>query len=588
METLPGTHEPLLVILSVIVAITSSFVALATVPRIHCFSNSRWDSLWSVVFGLSLGAGIWSMHFIGMTAFHLPVPIFYDLPMTLFSLLLAVVVCSIAVLPLRKGGEIGRIRILYMGMLVGFGVAGMHYVGMAAMRMNADMRFSLPVVVLSIVIAIVAASAALFIANHLRDSKVFSQMKLKVAAAVVMGLAVSSMHYTAMAGMDFFAGKSSHDLSQYIDPHFLAFSVILIALLIQGGTLLVALLEEAYFSAKASERSARERSEIDQTLFSILAVAIVHRPLNEILDQILRLLLDVDWLSFEKKGAIFVTDPESKTLKMVAHKNLNPALLKACNNIGFGTCLCGLAAESKKIVHRDCVDDDHTIQPSGMAAHGHYCLPVMDDQERVLGVINLYLEHGHKTSELELKFLESVANVVAGIIERANIDEKLKRMSFEDELTGLPNRRKFAETFEHAISVAKRAEGNLAVMMLDLDRFKPVNDTFGHDVGDILLQQVAKRVKGCLRDMDTCARVGGDEFIILLEMIDIPGTVEKIGERLLAELKRPFDINGHQIEIGGSIGVAIYPDDAETVDELTKQADIALYKAKERRGSMQL
>jgi len=585
MIALNSTYDPLLVLISVGVAILSSFVALATVPRIHCVSNTQWDSLWAIVFGMSMGTGIWSMHFIGMMAFHLPIPVYYDITLTITSLLLAITVCSIAVLPLRKGGVVTVTKTVYMGSIVGCGVAGMHYVGMAAMRMNASMHYSPTIVLLSIAIAVIAASAALFIANYLKDTVIFSQLKLKIFAAIVMGLAVSSMHYTAMIGMQFVALESSQDLSGYIDPYFLASAVVVIALLIQGGTLVAALLDEAYFAAKRSEKLANQRSEIDKALFSILAVALEHRPLNEILDQVLNILLDIDWLSFEKKGAIFVAGSATKTLAMVAHKNLGASLLKTCNKLDFGTCLCGQAAQSKEIVHKSCVDHVHTIQPEGMSPHGHYCVPILD-KDITLGVINLYVKHGHKKTQLELQFLESVSNAVAGIIERKHMEEKLERMSYEDDLTGLPNRRKFSEVIDHALSVAERANSKLAVMMLDLDRFKPVNDTFGHDVGDILLQQVSHRVLSSLRDMDTFARVGGDEFIILLEMIDVPGTVEEIGTRVLNKLKQPFEINDHQIEIGGSIGVSIYPDNGQVADELIKQADISLYKAKETRGTM--
>jgi len=587
MVALNSTYDPLLVFISIGVAILSSFVALATIPRIHCGSNTQWDSWWAIAFGMSMGTGIWSMHFIGMMAFHLPIPVYYDITLTIISLLLAIVVCSIAVFPLREEGIITPAKIVYRGSMVGCGVAGMHYVGMAAMRMNASMHYSPAIVLLSIGIAVLAASAALFIANYLRDTAIFSQIKLKVFAAIVMGLAVSSMHYTAMSGMQFIPQESLQDFSGYIDPYFLASAVVVVALLIQGGTLIAALLDEASFAAKASEQLANQRSALDQALFSILAVALEYRPLNDILDQILNTLFDIDWLSFEKKGAIFVADSSTRTLEMVTHKNLAPSVLKACNKVDFGTCLCGQAAQSQEVIHKSSVDHDHAIQPEGMSPHGHYCVPIMD-KDIVLGVINLYVKHGHETSQLELQFLESVSNAVAGIIKRKHMEEKLERMSYEDALTGLPNRRKFSETISHALSVAKRTKSSLAVMMLDLDRFKPVNDTFGHDVGDILLQQVSDRVLSCLREMDTFARVGGDAFIILLEMIDVPGTVEDIGARILNRLKQPFEINDLQIEIGGSIGVSIYPDNGESSEELIKQADIALYKAKESRGTMHI
>jgi len=587
MSELIGTYDPLFVTISIAVAIISSFVALAAVPRIHCSSNTRWDTLWSIIFGMSMGTGIWSMHFIGMMAFNLPIPVYYDITLTIISLLLAIIVCAIAVFPLRKGGNIDAVKIVYMGTLLGLGVTGMHYTGMAAMRMDASMDDSPSVVFLSIAIAIVAASAALFIANHVRAATIFSRLKLKIAAAIVMGLAVSSMHYTAMLGVHFSPVEPVQNLTGYIAPHFLASAAALMALLIQSGTFAGALLEEAYFTARASEKVAQERAKFDHALFSILELALEHRSLHEILDLVLNTLLNLDWLTFEKKGAVFIAGHGSDMLHMVAQRNLNPPLLDMCKQIEFGTCLCGQAAKFKTIIHKSCIDHDHSIMPEGMSPHGHYCIPILDDHA-TLGVLNLYVKHGHETSPLEIRFLESVGNAMAGIIKRKNAEELLLKMSYTDELTGLPNRRKFAETLDHALNIAKRGKSGLAVMMLDLDRFKPVNDAFGHDIGDILLQQASGRVLACLRDMDTLARIGGDEFIILLEMLFVPAIAADIGHRIVAELSRPFEIRGHHISVGGSIGVAMFPADGQSAEELIKQADIALYRAKETRGAIQI
>lgn len=587
MTELTGTYDPTLVAVSVAVAIVSSFVALATVPRIHCSMNTKWDTVWSFVFGLSMGTGIWSMHFIGMLGFELPVPIHYDLGLTSLSLLLAIAVCGLAVFPLREGGNIGLKKIWLLGGFVGCGVAGMHYTGMAAMRMDASMQNSISVVVLSLGIAIVAASATLFIVNHLRASTIFAQVKLKLAAALIMGLAVSLMHYTAMHGVRFVAHPSAGSLAGHIDTQLLSVALVVITLLIQGGTLLVALLDEAYFHAKRSEQLANQRSEMDQALFAVLAVALEHRSLDEIMQRVLKTLLGISWLSLEKKGSVFIADAQSKTLRIAAQHELGPELTSMCDNISFGTCLCGLAASSRQIVHRSCIDADHTILPHGITPHGHYCVPILDG-DSVLGVLNLYLKHGHSPSALEIQLLESVSNAMAGIIRRRVIEDRLEVLSYQDELTGLANRRKFYETFEHALSVGRRTKASLALMILDLDRFKPVNDTYGHDVGDLLLRQVALRVKGCLRDMDTFARVGGDEFMILLEWLCPPFLIQEIGARILAELDKPFEINGHSIRIGCSIGASLFPDDGDSTDTLIKQADISLYRAKESRGSIHL
>jgi len=580
MIALNSTYDPLLVFISIVVAIVSSFVALSTVPRIHCVLNTQWDSMWVIVFGMSMGAGIWSMHFIGMMAFDLPIPVYYDITLTIISLLLAITVCSIAVLPLREGGAITATTTMYMGTIVGCGVAGMHYMGMAAMQVNASMHYSPSIVFLSIVIAVIAASAALFIANYLRDTAIFSQMKLKVCAAIVMGLAVSSMHYTAMTGMQFVGLESSADFSGHIDPYFLASAVVMIALLIQGGTLIAALLGEAYFAANASKELAKQRSEMDHALFSILAIALEQHPLNEILDQILRILLDTDCLSIEKKGAVFIADSSTRTLEIVAHKNLNSSLLQRCGKLDFGTCLCGQAAQSRKVIHKSCIDHEHIIHPEGMTPHGHYCVPVLD-KRNVLGVINLYVKHGHETSPLECQFLESVAKVIVGIIKRKRMEEKLERMSFEDGLTGLPNRTLLLDRLAGAINGARRYSYNVSVLFLDIDGFKAVNDTLGHQVGDKLLIEVAARLQSVVREMDTVARIGGDEFVLVLSHIDGNYTdATVVAQKIIAKLTSPFLLDDEACHIGCSIGIASYPMDAEFPDVLIRKADEAMYAVK--------
>jgi len=585
MAELTGTYDPTLVAVSIAVVILSCFVALSIAPRIHCASNTKWDTVWSVVTGMSLGTGIWSMHFIAMLGFKLPVHVHYDISLITLSLLLAIMVFSVAVFPIREGGSISRAKIILLGLWVGCGIAGMHYLSMAAMRMHAGMHFAPGIVGLTIFIAIAAAITALMIINHLRAVSIFARFRVKFAAATAIGLGASLMHFTAMHGVSFYAQDTIISLEEHLDTQVLSITLVAVVLLIQGGTLLVALLDEAYFSAKASERLANQRSEMDQALFSVLAVALQHRSLDDIMHRILKILLDISWLSLEKKGSVFIADADSSSLRMVAHHQLGDDLLNMCGNISFGTCLCGQAAQTQQIVHRSCIDADHVHRPASMTPHGHYCVPILDEQT-TLGVLNLYVSHGHVQSSLEIQLLESVSNAMAGIIKRKMMEEQLQTMSYQDELTGLANRRKFLQTFEHALVVAKRSQASVILMTLDLDHFKPVNDTFGHDVGDILLKQVASRVTKCLRDMDTFARVGGDEFMILLELMHTPAMIEKIGQRVLNELNRPFDIQGHQVCIGGSIGVGIYPEDGETCDELIKQADISLYKAKETRGTI--
>ncbi|WP_020208106.1 putative bifunctional diguanylate cyclase/phosphodiesterase [Gilvimarinus chinensis] len=158
---------------------------------------------------------------------------------------------------------------------------------------------------------------------------------------------------------------------------------------------------------------------------------------------------------------------------------------------------------------------------------------------------------------------------------------RLNYLAFHDALTTLPNRSLFYDRISHGIARAQRSDSKLALMLLDVDRFKNINDSLGHDSGDLLLKSIATRLNEGVRDMDTVARLGGDEFVVLLEGVHDLEDVRFVANKLLAQVSRPVEIVGHEISITASIGISIYPTDGEATDELLKNADIAMYKAKE-------
>jgi diguanylate cyclase (GGDEF)-like protein len=165
------------------------------------------------------------------------------------------------------------------------------------------------------------------------------------------------------------------------------------------------------------------------------------------------------------------------------------------------------------------------------------------------------------------------------VTERRNSEARIAFMARHDALTGLPNRIMFGEKVEDAIANAGR-EGGFAVLSLDLDRFKQVNDTLGHHVGDELLRMAAKRLQHCIGDSDTLARLGGDEFAIVQRRAEGPDAAADLAHRAIEALSAPYDVVGHRITIGASIGVSLAPGDGLARDKLLKSADIALYRAK--------
>lgn len=171
--------------------------------------------------------------------------------------------------------------------------------------------------------------------------------------------------------------------------------------------------------------------------------------------------------------------------------------------------------------------------------------------------------------------------VYLDITERKKEEERINYLANYDVLTGLPNRHLLTDRIGQALSSAQRHQGKLAVLFIDLDRFKNINDSLGHDVGDVLLQQVALQLKGCLRRTDTIARQGGDEFVAVLTELDSADEVIFVAEKMIESLQGKFNLGEYQLSITPSIGISIYPDDGESSVELMRNADLAMYRAKE-------
>jgi len=170
--------------------------------------------------------------------------------------------------------------------------------------------------------------------------------------------------------------------------------------------------------------------------------------------------------------------------------------------------------------------------------------------------------------------------IFGDISERKLAEERIQQLAHYDVLTGLPNRVLFSDRLEQSIINAQRNQSKVALLFLDLDRFKQINDTLGHDIGDELLKMVAQRLMNCVREQDTLSRQGGDEFIAILPDADITGA-ELVAAKMLNAIIQPYMINKHELRISSSIGIAVYPDQAQDAESLIKYADVAMYQAKD-------
>jgi len=173
-----------------------------------------------------------------------------------------------------------------------------------------------------------------------------------------------------------------------------------------------------------------------------------------------------------------------------------------------------------------------------------------------------------------------IAGIAEDVTERRQAEERLLQLAHYDNLTSLPNRVLFRDRLEQAVTQARRNGWTSALLIIDLDRFKYVNDTLGHTLGDGLLQQVSERLTGCVRSGDTVGRLGGDEFAVVLSKVSAPQDAGKVAQKILHALKQAFQLDGNEVFVTGSVGIALYPSDGEDIDLLTRNADAAMYSAK--------
>ncbi|MEO5340772.1 MAG: diguanylate cyclase [Magnetococcus sp. MYC-9] len=311
---------------------------------------------------------------------------------------------------------------------------------------------------------------------------------------------------------------------------------------------------------------------------ALLEISIEPLSLSRKLEVALEIILTVPWLAVKYKGSIFLAT-EDEHLEMVAQRNLHSHLLHACHQIPFGFCLCGRAAQSRQVVFSSQLDARHDITYNGIVDHGHYCVPILL-QKRLLGVLNLYVDHGHPYDPEEEAFLTTIANTLAGVIDRGRADDRVQYMASHDALTGLPNRMLFHELLNQEVRRAARYQQILAVGFIDLDHFKKVNDTLGHEAGDLLLQAVSTRTRQQLRDSDTLARLGGDEFTLILPAIGDRENAVSVCGKIVRSLGEPFLIRGHACQIGASIGLSLFPAHGQSIADLLQAADHAMYVVK--------
>lgn len=212
--------------------------------------------------------------------------------------------------------------------------------------------------------------------------------------------------------------------------------------------------------------------------------------------------------------------------------------------------------------------------------HSVFSFPVLAGQ-KVIGVIEFFSHNIRQPDQVLVDMAHAIGMQIGQFCQRKQAEERIQFLAYFDGLTGLPNRTLFNQRLQHAIAQAQRQQKNLAVLFVDLDRFKNINDTLGHEAGDHLLKEMSLRFKNCLRESDTVARLGGDEFVILLEDMTDPQYAAHVADKIIGAALDPFTISGADYHVSASIGISTYPHDGQDVQTLMKHADIAMYLAKD-------
>jgi diguanylate cyclase (GGDEF)-like protein/PAS domain S-box-containing protein len=308
-------------------------------------------------------------------------------------------------------------------------------------------------------------------------------------------------------------------------------------------------------------------------------------PLPVILEAIVRVVEQ------EKSGmlsSILLLDDAGKRLLSGAAPSLPNFFNEAIHGteIGMGVGSCGTAAFiNERVIVDDIQTHSYWVPYKELASKAKlgacWSEPIRSTKGEVLGTFTIYHRKAHYPTEANLAVIEKTAGLASIAIEKRQTEEKLERMAHYDVLTDLPNRVLLADRLSHAMVQCQRRNQSLAVAYLDLDGFKIANDTYGHDVGDRLLITVSQRMKEALREGDTLARIGGDEFIAVMVDLEKIEDSEPVLKRLLKAAAKPVTLGDVVVQVSASIGVSLYPQDGTDADQLIRNADQAMYVAKQ-------
>lgn len=660
-ELYVGVYDPKWVATSIVLSIVASYAALAATSRITQQKHAANRLVWASIGAVTMGLGVWAMHFIGMMALDLHCKVYYEPWITLLSMIPGILASGVALGVFGQHGS-RHLSPLLGSLLLGAGIGTMHYTGMAAIRMEGMVRYDPWWFALSILVAVVLS----FIALKVRESGQSNSKLQKLRMAVIMGGAISGMHYTAMFAAYFVKADTQAIPAALLTTHALAILVAITATILALAALAsAAISQNREMNDRLRENESRFRSLIEAIPDVIFLQDRAGRWL--VTNEAAKRIFALEQVSWEGKTAAELVAQYPEFLAARQSCLSYDEKVWQSDDLGLLTEFvhCDIAGgrdfevrrvpifdqmgqpQALVVIGRDITEQRKTQAKLTLSANvfshaseaimitevdgtivevneafskitGYSSADVVGKNPRILSsgrhnqefyatMWNNLREHGYFYGEIwnkrkngeifpqqqtisavrdqEGKHIHYVA-LFSDISERKQAESEIHNLAFYDTLTGLPNRRYLMDRLGMALSVSLRSRQFGVVMILDMDKFKLLNDMMGHEYGDLLLIEVARRIKRCVREDDSVARLGGDEFGVLIEAISEQAEYASlkaamIAEKIRDELTKPYRLKDNQHISSPSIGVTLYRGNEISVDTLLTQADIAMYQAKE-------
>jgi diguanylate cyclase (GGDEF)-like protein/PAS domain S-box-containing protein len=334
-------------------------------------------------------------------------------------------------------------------------------------------------------------------------------------------------------------------------------------------------------SLDITARKLDERLEQDRSL--ILGQVVQNQPLPEILSHISN-MLEIQ-IPGSRSSVLLLKDGRMWT---GAAPHLPQVYSDSLDGLPIGPAAgsCGTAMFRREVVIVEDIATDPLWDGYRELALVHglracWSMPIPSNRGDVLGSFAVYREQTSRPSTRDLDFLGMATRLASVAIEHRLLNDQLSHQAQHDALTGLPNRLLFQDRLNQALAQAERKKLQVAVLYMDLDRFKNINDMLGHASGDALLRQACSRLQACIRKTDTLARLGGDEFTVVLSELNDPQDAMRVATKLIEAMRAPFQLDRHELFVTVSLGISIYPDDGDDSETLMANADAAMYRAKE-------